>query len=115
MKLQHWRCCLDQANNGKWATSPISCTQEESDEDRQAAEELEQTYAAQLKESPLEVDREHRARLYIEQDNLLFRQQVKILDSGNQSDKQDVSRRNLELMLIVIDYIEGDVFSQAHI
>lgn len=118
--------CLDQANSGKWssvqtkvnkATSPISCTQEESDEDRQAAEELEQIYAAheELKELPLEVDREHRARLYLEQENLLLRQQIESLDSGNQSDKPDVSRRNLELMLKAIQQIEGDAFSQAHI
>lgn len=114
---------LDQANSVESsslqtkvnkATSPISSTHEELDEDRQAAEELEQIYAAreELEELRRELDRERRARLYLEQENLLLQQQLESLEGGNPSGKQEVSRRNLDLMLKAIRQIEGDSFSR---
>ena len=96
------------------ATSPISSTHEELDEDGKAAEELEQIYAAreELEELRRELDRERRARLYLEQENLLLQQQLESLEGGNPSGKQEVSRRNLDLMLKAIRQIEGDSFSR---
>lgn len=114
---------LDQANSVESssmqakvnkATSPIACTQEVFDDDKQTTEEMEQIYAAheQLEELRRELDRERRARMYLEQENLLLQQQLESLDGGNQSGKQEVSRRNLDLMLKAIRQIEGEAFSR---
>ena len=97
---------LDQANRVE--SSSLQTEENETTEDE---EELEQIYAAH--EEMWEIDRERRARLYLERANLLQteqpQEQTESIVSGNQSGKWETSQQNLDPMLKAIH--QGDAFS----
>ena len=84
------------------------------DDEKQAAEELEQIYTTQdeIQELRQQLELERKARMCLDHQNQWLQKQLDALAQDNSEPSQDVSRKNLDVMLKAIRQIEGDAFSR---